>query len=336
MPRSGLYSRIPEAPLLRFLMQFCITLVVIGPPCMLMGGTLPLLIRQLTARDGSARPGHRLAVCDQHLRRGPGLLPDRISFAAGARTAVRPTTWPPRSTSPSARFRLRGQRLLQARCRHAQGPGRRCRRAAMASGRTGTAWPGCTSPTALTGCAALVLEMTWTRQLALILGGSTYAFTATLFVVLVGIALGSLIFHWWLQRRRASPGGWPMVVIGVSGVTTAGGQVVAALAAMAGGAGERARSAGRTHFGTGHLRRRQRLARIPAGGRMGVLFPLFVHMTHASAARVGRRGGQYLRLEHAGIDRRRQPDRAVAVSQRLARPARWRWRSGCTSWRCWP
>lgn len=50
-----------------------------------------------------------------------------------------------------------------------------------------------------TGCAALALEMTWTRQLALIVGGSTYAYTATLFVVLVGIALGSLIFHFWLR-----------------------------------------------------------------------------------------------------------------------------------------
>ena len=49
----GLYATIPEQPLLRYLVQFCITLVVIGPACALMGGTLPLLVRQLTARDGS-------------------------------------------------------------------------------------------------------------------------------------------------------------------------------------------------------------------------------------------------------------------------------------------
>ena len=42
----------------------------------------------------------------------------------------------------------------------------------------------------LTGCGALILEIVWTRQLSLVLGGSTYAFTAMLFVVLVGIALG--------------------------------------------------------------------------------------------------------------------------------------------------
>ncbi len=49
----GLYSSIPEQPFLRYLVQFGITLVVVGPPCVLMGGTLPLLIRQLTSRDGS-------------------------------------------------------------------------------------------------------------------------------------------------------------------------------------------------------------------------------------------------------------------------------------------
>ncbi len=49
----SLYNSIPEEPLVRFLVQFGITLLVIGPPCVLMGGTLPLLIRQLTARDGS-------------------------------------------------------------------------------------------------------------------------------------------------------------------------------------------------------------------------------------------------------------------------------------------
>ena len=48
----GLYARIPEELFLRFLVQFVVTLLVIGPPCA-MGGTLPLLIRQLTRRDGS-------------------------------------------------------------------------------------------------------------------------------------------------------------------------------------------------------------------------------------------------------------------------------------------
>jgi len=50
---SGIYAYLPDEPLARYLLQFCITLLVVGPPCVLMGGTLPLLIRELTARDGA-------------------------------------------------------------------------------------------------------------------------------------------------------------------------------------------------------------------------------------------------------------------------------------------
>jgi spermidine synthase len=47
----------------------------------------------------------------------------------------------------------------------------------------------------LTGFAALLLEMVWSRQLAIILGGSTYTFTATLCVVLLGIGIGGLLYR---------------------------------------------------------------------------------------------------------------------------------------------
>ena len=66
--------------------------------------------------------------------------------------------------------------------------------------------------------------MTWARQLALVLGGSTYAFTATLAVVLVGIALGSLIFHLWL-RRVDSSAVLAVAVIGVLVAATLAGKL---------------------------------------------------------------------------------------------------------------
>lgn len=53
---------------------------------------------------------------------------------------------------------------------------------------------------ALTGIGALTLQMVWSRQLALILGSSTYAFTSTLFVILVGIAIGSHLAPSWVLR----------------------------------------------------------------------------------------------------------------------------------------
>src|SRR5207244_1259142 len=48
---------------------------------------------------------------------------------------------------------------------------------------------------ALTGLAALLLQMVWTRHLCVLLGGSTYALTSTLFVILLGIGVGSFLFR---------------------------------------------------------------------------------------------------------------------------------------------
>ena len=56
----------------------------------------------------------------------------------------------------------------------------------------------------MTGFAALVLQVVWSRQLALIVGGSTYAFSACLFVILLGIALGSVLLSFYLRRFRGS------------------------------------------------------------------------------------------------------------------------------------
>ncbi|MFN7981244.1 MAG: fused MFS/spermidine synthase [Vicinamibacterales bacterium] len=59
----------------------------------------------------------------------------------------------------------------------------------------------------LSGFAALVHEIVWTRILALVLGPTTYAFAATLAAVVAGVALGSGVGAWLLGRlapgRRA-------------------------------------------------------------------------------------------------------------------------------------
>jgi spermidine synthase len=57
---------------------------------------------------------------------------------------------------------------------------------------------------AASGGLALAGEVVWTRALTLLLGNSTYAFSAILIVYLVGIALGSWTFAGWI-RRLADP-----------------------------------------------------------------------------------------------------------------------------------
>lgn len=279
----SLYATIPEEPVLRFVMQFAITLLVIGPPCMLMGGTLPLLIRQLTARDGSldqatawlyaintfgAATGCYLTGF--HLLPALGLLATNnlaaainlsIGIVSLAVSGMSTPVVPRRVVSPIA---------------ESQGDSARLARLYFAS--------------ALSGCAALALEMTWTRQLALIVGGSTYAYTATLFVVLVGIALGSLIFHFWL-RPVASWSWLPVVIVGGSiAATVAGNSLLPELSMWM--APDDVREMRGEPLGNGAIcvAVSAVLEFLPAAS-MGLLFPLFVHLTHASAARVGQAVG---------------------------------------------
>jgi spermidine synthase len=53
---------------------------------------------------------------------------------------------------------------------------------------------------ALTGCAALVLEVAWTRVLTLIIGPSVYAFSLMLAIFLAGLGLGAVIVSWAIDR----------------------------------------------------------------------------------------------------------------------------------------
>jgi spermidine synthase len=73
---------------------------------------------------------------------------------------------------------------------------------------------------AVSGFAALVHEIAWTRILALVLGPTTYAFSATLAAVVAGVAIGSGIGTWLLGRMRAGAhAGWLAGVLAVAAVT---------------------------------------------------------------------------------------------------------------------
>jgi spermidine synthase len=53
--------------------------------------------------------------------------------------------------------------------------------------------------TALSGAVAMIYELTWTRALTLVIGSTTYAFSAMLLSFLIGIAAGSA----WVARRAS-------------------------------------------------------------------------------------------------------------------------------------
>jgi spermidine synthase len=281
-----LYATIPDAPLLRFLMQVGITAVVVGPACVLMGGTLPLLVRQLTARDASMDQAtgwlygiNTLGGAAGCYLAGFHLLPSLGLFWANHLTAA-----------VNILIGLTAIVLSRSQVSESSAEKRKSSTpAARSIGWTPSPW-GLKAATALAGCAALILEMTWSRQLALVLGGSTYAFTATLFVVLVGIALGSLIFHAFL-RPVASSAQLPTMVIGILLLSILVGKLCLPwLSAQLGEADVRQLRGGQLGNGAVCLAACAAIELIPSVA-MGILFPLFVHLTHAGAARVGRAVG---------------------------------------------
>ena len=60
----------------------------------------------------------------------------------------------------------------------------------------------------ISGCAALVYQVTWTRTLAMVLGPTTYAFSAMAVAVITGLAIGSAIAAWRAPRFPARAMTW--------------------------------------------------------------------------------------------------------------------------------
>lgn len=71
----------------------------------------------------------------------------------------------------------------------------------------------------LSGFAALVHEIAWTRILSLVLGPTTYAFAATLAAVIAGVAIGSGAGSWLLSRRSANAGAMLAFTLSLAAVT---------------------------------------------------------------------------------------------------------------------
>ncbi|HKC61608.1 MAG TPA: fused MFS/spermidine synthase [Myxococcales bacterium] len=163
------------------------------PPTILMGGTLPAASRFLLGlMPGVRRAVGRLyfvnsagAVCGTLLA-GFWLIPSlgldlSMSVAAAVNVGV-----------GLAALALRRHFAEDAGAVPASDPAEQplsARTAALA-----------TSAVAVSGFAALALEVAWTRLLALSMGGSTYAFTTMLATFILGVALGSRL----IASRRFS------------------------------------------------------------------------------------------------------------------------------------
>ena len=67
----------------------------------------------------------------------------------------------------------------------------------------------------LSGCTGLIYEVVWTRQLILLLGGTTYAITTVLVAFMAGLGLGSFLAGRWTHRLRKPNRVYGLLEIGV-------------------------------------------------------------------------------------------------------------------------
>jgi spermidine synthase len=202
----GLYPALEGSPYVFFLVQFLLAALVLVPPTALMGGTLPLLARFSVARvnEVGGRVGTLYAANTIGAAAGAALatyalLPglgvfESEAFAACLNLVAAVTAW------------SLGRRLAAGAER---GPAAPTRGPAQAPETGAEAEPqraklSATMPRpeiavlllgiALSGFAAMVYEVAWSRILAMVLGSSVYGFGMMVLVFLLGIFLGSSIF----------------------------------------------------------------------------------------------------------------------------------------------
>lgn len=225
-----LYRAWPEAAVARIAARVLLATVVLLPPALLMGGTLPLFCREFTlARDRIARSVgmlyalNTLGAAFGCVLTGAALIPRLglhgcIRFGAvlsvlAALGAAAVGGAPAGSSTPAAGRPRHGARRAQTAPKSAPAPGT----TAPAADGPGAPWlVGALA--ALTGFVALGHEVLWTRYLGLVVTNTVLTYTVTLGVVLVGIVLGSLVASRLFDRvvRRGLALGALQVTLGLA------------------------------------------------------------------------------------------------------------------------
>ncbi len=188
-----------SAPAAFFVVQFLLVGAVLALPCALMGGTLPVLARWLVGREEEI--GGRV-----------GTLYAANTLGAGVGTAAAAYLLLPYLGVRESELAAVALNLAAASVAFALGRGSR----PAPAGAPATAVPDSAAeppPSAglslllvaigLSGFAAMVDEVAWTRLVGLVFGSSVYAFGLMLLLFLIGIAIGGAIFA---RIRNADPG----------------------------------------------------------------------------------------------------------------------------------
>lgn len=277
--------------LARALIRFAVSVLVLIVPTTLMGATLPILARAVTAKV-------------EDVGREVGVLYAINIAGAMAGAALSGFVWIPAMGLNHTNYVAVGIDVLVGVVALAVGLAARPRDAgplasnedvAPASGteaavstlglriRPGAA--GLVVLLALTGAAAMALQVLWSRALSTALGPSTYAFSAIVCAYLAGLALGGALASRLAGRVRSIHFALAAVLLGTGAATLFGIAVVDDLPTLLRGIVlDPTLTVGgwvRTEFGLAAL------SLLPATIGMGAVFPLTVSSVVASEARLG-------------------------------------------------
>jgi spermidine synthase len=292
---SALHPTLSPLPGLQALVRFLLAFCVLAPPCAFMGATLPLLVAEFAGRQTGRHPhqagGRSLVSTTGWLYASNTLGAALGCYLAGFHLLPALGLAGTNHLAVGVNLSVAAGALLLARARST---GRGADGGGSTSGappHTGKAGAGhLLLIGALTaGAAALMLQLSWSRQLALVLGSSTYAFSAVLLVVLLGIGLGG-----WAVRglfpddRDPTP---TLVTISLATVffSIAGQRLLPDLCSLLGGVRHLRNDPlvnGLVSVGASAV-----LELLPALGA-GILFPALVHLARPRAGAEGRAVGQ--------------------------------------------
>jgi spermidine synthase len=209
-----------------YLGRVAIAVVLLTPITLLMGGTLTLLIRHLVRGD-LARGGWRVGVLYAVNTAGAALGCFLTDFALVPAYGLRGTQMVAVVfnfvAAVGALFVAHVRPTAFAEAAAVRGPRRRKPLALSRKPSTVSPQPSALSPLgvpltclalAMSGFAAMGMEILWFRHFTILLGGFRAVFSLLLTTILIGIGAGSLVSGF-LQRRTTRPAQWLMVVQGL-------------------------------------------------------------------------------------------------------------------------
>lgn len=174
------------------LVRLGLSLLVLGPPTVLMGGTLPALMRAVSTEADHGRRTMGLLYATNTTGSVVGTL--LATFVAIEAWGTSRTLWAAvvcnLGVAAAARWADRAMPTLP-------------RTEAAAAGDAPPPW--ILGAAALSGFVFFLMELVWYRMLAPLLGGSSYSFGMILAVALTGIGIGSALYHRWAHRNLPTP-----------------------------------------------------------------------------------------------------------------------------------